>query len=258
MRIETKKTMKKYIISLFVALFALVSFASASARLSPHLFYNETVAVTGGFEGQYVFRGQKISDNVASATVAVTLPSQTDLSVTGYSNVYNKDAKVNSEFDVTLSQGYKIDDVSTLTVGGTGYFYPKASALKGLTNHSLEAFTSLGYTAFLNPTVTAGYDFNLQQVFAEGSLSQKVKLPFLAQNWSIVPSVAAGWAAARDALPEKRGLAVKDSYYYTTGKVDLVYEIENVVLGVGVRYNYLDNSKVDNNSWVGGFVTTRF
>ena len=239
--------MKKYTISLFVALFALVGLASA-----------QTVALTGGYEGQYVFRGQKISDNIASGTVTVSLPSNTELSVVAYQNTRNKDVSVNNEFDVTLSQGYSVDEVTTVTVGGTGYFYPAASTSAGETRYTFEAFSSLSYEAFLSPTVTAGYDFRLKQIFVEGSLSQDVKLPFLATNWKLVPSVAAGWAGARNLLPEQAGKAVKDSYYYVTPQVNLVYEIKHVELSVGYRYNYLFNSANSHNSWVGGAVTVKF
>lgn len=239
--------MKKYIISMLVALFALAFTASA-----------QTVSLTGGFEGQYVFRGQKISENVVNGTATVTLPSQTELSIAGYWNGNKKDADVKDEIDVTLSQGYSVDDVTTVTIGATGYFYPQANRRFEETERSYEAFASLSYEAFLNPSVTAGYDFNLKQVFAEGSISQDINLPFLAQNWKVVPSLALGFVSGRDLLPEQSGDAVKDSYYYATANVDLVYEIKNVVAGVGYRYNYLKNSTTDTNSWVGTFVTVRF
>lgn len=238
--------MKKYIISLVVALFALTAVA-----------FSQTVAVTGTFEGDYVFRGQTLGTNVGGTEVAVTLPSKTDLTVLGLWNFDNLKANVR-EIDVTLSQGYAIDSATTVKVGGTGYFYPKASAAKGQTNYTTELFGSLVYNAFLNPTVTAGYDLNLKQVFAEGSVSQPIKLFFLAKGFKLVPAATIGWGAAKDALPEKRGPAIKDAYYYATGKVDFVYEVKNVVVGAGYRYNYLDNSKVDHNDWVGGFLTVRF
>jgi len=253
--------MKKYTLSLLVALFALASVATAQTATPTPVVASESkteVSAAVGYEGQYVFRGQKVSDNVASGTVTVTLPSQTELSVTAYQNTRNGDASVNNEFDITLSQGYSLDKVTTLTVGGNGYFYPRASSKLGETPYSLEAFASVGYDAFLSPTATVAYDFYLKQLAVEGTLSQDVKLPFLASNWKLVPSVAAGWANANDLYPALKGKPVKDSYYYATAKVDLVYEIKNVVVAVGYRYNYLDNSDTDHSSWVGGSATIRF
>jgi hypothetical protein len=239
--------MKKYIISMFLALAALASVASA-----------ETVSLTGGFEGQYVFRGQKITDNVVTATAVASLPSQTELSIAGYWNGNKKDTDVLGEFDVTLSKGFSLDDVTTFTVGGTGYFYPKANRRLAETERTFEAFASLGYEAFLNPTATAGYDFNLKQTFVEGSLSTDVKLDFLLNNLKLAPALSAGFVSGRDVLPEAAGKPVKNSYYYVTGAVDVVYELKNVVLGAGYRYNYLGDSGSRTNSWVGTFVTVRF
>ncbi len=248
--------MKKYIISLIVALFAAVTFASAQVVVSEAS--KTEVSATAGFEGQYVFRGQKISNNIVTGTVTVALPTQTELSITGYQNTRDKDVDVNDEVDVTLSQGYSIDDVTTLTVGGSAYIYPGADKANEETEYTVEAFASIGYDAFLSPTATVGYDFYLKQTFVEGALSQDVKLPFLANNWKLVPSVAVGYATARDLLPEQAGRAVKDSYYYATGQIDLVYEVKNVVVAAGYRYNHLNNSAIDNNGWVGGSVTVRF
>lgn len=238
--------MKKYIISLIIALTAITSVSTA-----------ETISATAGFEGQYVFRGQKISDNVLNGEVSVALPSGTELTAAGFWNVNDKDAKT-TEVDLSLAQSFDIDAATTFTVGGTGYFYPKANTRLAETNYTLEAFATLAYNAFLNPSISAGYDFNLKQIFADGSVTQKVGLPFLADNWYLLPSVSAGYVAAKDLLPEKSGAAVKDSYYYASGKIDLVYELPNVVLGVGYRYNYLNNSTVSKNTWAGGYATVRF
>lgn len=238
--------MKKYIISLITSFVVLAAAAQA-----------QTVTATGGFEGTYVFRGVALADNVGNASLKLNLPSKTTFEVLSLWSVDGLKTSV-SEIDLNLSQAYAVDSATTLTVGGTGYFYPKASAAKGKTNYSLEAFASLGYKVFLNPTVTAGYDFNLEQLFAEGSIGQPIKLPLLASGWSLRPAAALGWAAAKDALPEKRGLAVKDSYYYLTGKIDLVYETKNTIVGVGYRHNYLDNSVTNNNTWTGAFLTVKF
>jgi hypothetical protein len=92
----------------------------------------------------------------------------------------------------------------------------------------LKHYGSLAYDAFLSPTVTAGYDLNLRQLFAEGTLSQPINLFLLAKGFKLVPAATLGWVSAKDALPELRGGPVKDSYYYLTGKIDLVYEAKNV------------------------------
>lgn len=238
--------MKKYITSLVVAFFALTAVA-----------LSQTVAVTGTFEGEHVFRGQATGKNVGGTELTINLPSKTELTVLGLWDVDTLKTNVR-EVDVSLAQGFAIDKATTFKVGGIGYFYPKASPTKGETNYTLELFGSLVYDTFLNPTVTAGYDLNLQQLFAEGTLSQPIELFFLAKGFKIVPSVALGWSAAKDSLPEKRGPAVKDSYYYATGQVDFVYEVKNVVVGAGYRRNYLNNSITVNNDWVGGFLTVRF
>ena len=250
--------MKKYIISVVAALFALLPLASGQTPAAvKQTASSTTVSLTGTFEGDYVFRGVKGGTNVGGATATLALPTNTEFAVVGLWDFAGTDSTVR-EFDVSLAQKYTIDAATTVSVGGVGYFYPKAAAAKGETNYSLEAFASLAYSAFLNPTVSAGYDFNLQQLFAEGSLSQPVKLFFLADGFKLVPSATLGWVSAKDALPEKRGRTVKDAYYYATAKLDFVYETKNAVVGVGYRYNYLDNSSVDKNTWVGGFATIKF
>ena len=238
--------MKKYITKLIVGLIAITSVS-----------FSQTVSATAGFESDYVFRGVAGGTNVGSSEVTVNLPSKTSLSVVGLWDFDNLNTTVR-EVDVTLSQGYTIDKATTLKVGGVGYFYPKAAAAKGETNYSIEVFGSLAYDAFLTPTVSAGYDLNLRQVFAEGSLSQPINLFLLAKGFKLVPAATLGWVGAKDALPERRGPTVKDSYYYVTGKLDLVYEAKNVVVGAGYRHNYLNNSVTTNNSWLGGFVTVKF
>lgn len=250
--------MKKYIISLVAALFVILpaAFSQTTAAVK-QTAPRTTVSLTGTFEGDYVFRGVQSGTNVGGAATTLTLPSNTELAVLGLWDFAGFDSTVR-EFDVSLAQKYTIDAATTVSVGGVGYFYPRAAPTKGETNYSLEAFASLAYSAFLNPTVSAGYDFNLQQLFAEGSLSQPVSLFFLANGFKLVPSAALGWVSAKDALPEKRGFSVKDAYYYATGKLDFVYETKNTVVGVGYRYNYLDNSAVTKNTWVGGFATIKF
>jgi hypothetical protein len=238
--------MKKYITKLIVGLIAITSVS-----------FSQTVSATAGFESDYVFRGVAGGTNVGTSEVTVNLPSKTSLSVVGLWDFDNLNTTVR-ELDVALTQGYAIDKATTLKVGGVGYFYPKAAPAKGETNYSVEVFGSLAYDAFLSPTVAAGYDLNLRQVFAEGSLSQPINLFLLAKGFKLVPAATLGWVGAKDALPERRGGPVKDSYYYLTGKLDLVYEAKNVVVGAGYRHNYLNNSVTTNNSWLGGFVTVKF
>lgn len=238
--------MKKYITKLIVGLIAITSVA-----------FSQTVSATAGFESDYVFRGVTGGTNVGTSEVTINLPSKTSLTVVGLWDVDNLATTVR-EVDVALAQGYSIDKTTTLKVGGVGYFYPKASAAKGQTNYSIEAFGSLAYDAFLSPTVTAGYDLNLRQLFAEGSLSQPIALPIFAKGVKLVPAATLGWVSAKDALPERRGRPVKDAYYYLTGKIDLVYETKNAVVGAGYRYNHLNNSVTNNSNWLGGFVTVKF
>ena len=78
-----------------------------------------TAGLSAGYESQYIFRGQKISDNIGSATVFVNLPSKTDLSIKTYWNYQNSTKDVNNETDVNLSQGFAIDPTTTWFVGGT-------------------------------------------------------------------------------------------------------------------------------------------
>jgi hypothetical protein len=238
--------MKKYITKLIVGLIAITSVS-----------FSQTVSATAGFESEYVFRGQASGANVGSTEFNLNLASKTNLTLLGLWNFDNLNTSVR-EIDVALTQGYAIDKATTLKVGGVGYFYPKASATNGETNYSFEVFGSLSYDAFLSPTVSAGYDLNLRQVFAEGSISQPINLFLLAKGFKLVPSATLGWVGAKDAFPELRGPTVKESYYYLTGKLDLVYEGQNVVVGAGYRHNYLNNSVTTNNNWLGGFVALKF
>lgn len=237
--------MKKYIISLVLALSAVFS------------AYAATISSTATFESDYVFRGLKTGENVAGTDVVIALPSKTELAVLGLWNT--SDFKTTArEFDVSLSKGFAIDKAATFKVAAVGYIYPKADSKIGESDFTVELLGSLVYDTFLNPTVTAGYDINLEQIFGEASLSQPISLGFLTKGLKLVPTVSVGFVGTQNLLPEKSGSPVKDSYHYLTGKLDLIYDANYLVVGVGYRQNHLNNSFTDNSNWVGGFATIRF
>lgn len=216
----------------------------------------DVVNFTVGFENQYVFRGVKVADDVANASLALDLPSKTDFDVVSYWNTTNRTPRVGDETDYAVSQGFALDSVTEWRVGTTVYTFPRVAPLKGNTTYSVEPFTSLAYKAFLTPTVLAAYDVNLREVYVEGDLSQKIPL---VGGLSLVPAVGIGYATARDLNPESNKPQVKNSYYYGTGKIDLVYSPAKFFdVGVGLRTNYLNNSVIVKNNWVGGFASVKF
>jgi hypothetical protein len=216
----------------------------------------DVVNFTVGYEDQYLFRGVKVADNVADASLALSLPSKTNFDVISYWNTTNRTPRVGDETDYAVSQGFALDSVTDLRIGTTVYTYPRVAPLKGNTTYSVEPFTSLTYKAFLSPTVLAAYDVNLREIYVEGDLSQRIPL---VGGLSLVPAVGIGYATIHDLNPESNKPQVKNSYYYGTGKIDLVYSpVKFFDVGVGLRTNYLNNSAIVKNNWAGGFATVKF
>lgn len=219
---------------------------------------NDLVNLTVGYENEYVFRGVKIAADVADASLAISLPENTDFSVISYWNTTNRTPRVGDETDFAVSQGFNLDSATQFVVGVTVYTYPKVAPLKGATTETTEPFIALKYNAFLSPTVLAAYDVNLQQVYVEGNLSQKIPVPFF-KDLALVPGVAIGYDETRDLLPDSTKASARNSYYYGTGKIDLVYSPAKFFdVAVGWRTNYLNNSAVTKNDWAGASVSVKF
>lgn len=214
-----------------------------------------TAGLTTGYESQYIFRGQKISDNVGSAAVSVSLPTNTDLSIKSYWNNKSASPSVGNETNLNLNQRLALDSASDLVIGGTVYVYPGNDPRKSQTPYTTELYTGINYKSFLNPSLRVGYNLTLKQLYTEGVLSQDIPL---VGALSLRPAAALGWVQTGDARPELVGKEVKNGYNYGYASADLVYKIKQVELSAGARYNYLADSTTTKHAWFGAAATVRF
>ena len=217
----------------------------------------QTVAISSEYVNQYVFRGQRVTNNVADASVAVSLPTHTSLSVLTYWDTKTNVVSVNRETELTLAQSFTVNKLTDVFVGATGYDYLKANTKLGQTKETYEGFAGAKFNVWGSPTVLAGYNHNLQQVFAIARAYHRIPVKHL-KNVYVVPGAEIGYTAGRNLLPNKKGAAVRDTYYYGTGKLDAVYSSANADVGFGFRANYLDESLTYKRGWFDVFASLKF
>jgi hypothetical protein len=140
-------------------------------------------------------------------------------------------SQVLQEVDTTIKYSQPVEG-ATVDIGGTLYMYPRSKVRLAQTEYTTEVFTGLKYKAFLTPAVYAYYDLNLKQLTVEGSLSQAINIT---SKLALVPSVQAGYVAARDVSPEAK-IHFRNEYRYAGGSLDLVYTFNKAAsLSVGGR-----------------------
>lgn len=223
--------------------------------LSIASFSMASVDLNVGYENEYVFRGNKIGDEIGYVEAAV---SSKNLGFTAV-GIWNTDVSSTSakfqELDLTLEALFAVQSAQ-ISVGATSFIYPSASKRLRETRYSFEAHASLSYDAFLSPAVTGYYDFNLETVTFELSFSQDLLVPGF-KRFHIVPSVDLGWANSKN-LEQYSLVRLKNEHRYVAGQLDAVYQLGAFRLASGIRHNILYDGGETKNTWYGTSASLNF
>jgi hypothetical protein len=213
-------------------------------------------SLTAGYESQYVFRGLKQADAIGTADFQATI-DKVSFDILAIAPLNHGGIKVQnlSEVDTTLRYSIPLQ-AATLDVGGVLYMYPQAHVKLAQTQYTTEEFVGLTYKAFLSPSVTAYYDNNRNAWTFEGKLSQPLAIT---SELALVPSVAAGYVDARNALPDAK-VGVDQSYRYAGGALNVVYSpTKNLSVSVGERYSLVDiTGGWAHRAWTGATLSLKF
>jgi hypothetical protein len=213
-----------------------------------------SVGLNVGYENEYVFRGNKLNDEIAYVEASVSSKNLgfTAVGIWGV-DVSNTSAKF-EELDLTLELLFPLQ-AAEISVGTNAYIYPSASKKLLETRYSFEGFVALSYEAFLTPTVAAYYDFNLETVTIELSLSQDLLVPGFKRLY-LVPSANFGWVNSKN-LEQYSPVRLKNEHRYVDGQLDLAYAAGPLRMSGGVRHNILYDGGETKNTWYGlsvGFI----
>jgi hypothetical protein len=214
-----------------------------------------SVGLNVGYENEYVFRGNKLNDEIAYVEASVSSKNLgfTAVGIWGV-DVSNTNAKF-EELDLTLEFLFPVKSAE-ISLGTTAYIYPSASKKLLETRYSFEGFVALSYEAFLSPTVAAYYDFNLETITIEASLSQDLLIPGFKRLY-VVPAVNLGWVNSKN-LEQYSPVRLKNEYRYVDGQLDLAYVAGPARVSGGVRHNILYDGGETKNTWYGLFVGLSF
>jgi hypothetical protein len=214
-----------------------------------------SVGLNVGYENEYVFRGNKLNDEIAYVEASVSSKNLgfTAVGIWGV-DVSNTNAKF-EELDLTLEFLFPVKSAE-ISLGTTAYIYPSASKKLLETRYSFEGFVALSYEAFLSPTVAAYYDFNLETITIEASLSQDLLIPGFKRLY-VVPAVNLGWVNSKN-LEQYSPVRLKNEHRYIDGQLDLAYVAGPARVSGGVRHNILYDGGETKNTWYGLFVGLNF
>jgi hypothetical protein len=214
-----------------------------------------SVSLNVGYENEYVFRGNKLNDEIGYVEASVSSDNLT-FTVTGIwgLDVSSTSAKLD-ELDLTVEALLPVQSAQ-ISVGATSYIYPSASKKLLETRYSFEGFVAISYDAFLSPTVGAYYDFALETITFELSLSQDLLVPGFDRLY-VVPGVNVGWVNAKNA-EQYSPLRIKNEYRYVDGQLDLAYVAGPLRVAGGVRHNILYDGGETKQTWYGMSVGLNF
>ncbi|MEM9025604.1 MAG: TorF family putative porin [Verrucomicrobiota bacterium] len=189
----------------------------AAAALSASLTAQElSISSTVGFESVYSFRGTKLANEIFHGAV--------DLSYgdfyTGIWTAQPVTGSEENEIDFYGGYGFEVTETISIDLGGTVYYYPEAGSGEEST---FEAFLGAAFDTILSPSAYIYYDFDLETLTVEGSISHKVKL---AKSTYLKLKAYLGQFDPEDG---------KEKYYFGA-KADLVYKFNDSTTGsIGVR-----------------------
>ena len=249
--------MKKIIASLALAGMSVVGLTAASSDYTGESVDDLSITGTFGFETEYVFRGKERAQQSFQPSIELGFPilggdlyggMWTNLPVNS-AQLVNADGNFtaspygsnNSEIDFYIGYAYTIEDIVTLDVGYTYYWYPEAGdGFNSFVSRSNEIFFGVSLDVLLNPSVYYYYDFNLQQNVVEGSIGYSFDLSQATsmQGFSLDLGGYLGYLSADRFAGDQTGPQWSNGYVYLGTTVDLVYNFsENVSSSVGARWS---------------------
>jgi len=212
--------MMKYF-TLSAALLGAIAMAPAAQAQSASSFFDD-IEVTSTIDtvSEYVFRGISFGEN--------SVQPGTELSVYGltvgswYSAGFGKSSAVQvDELNLYASYQLPLDGALQASIGGTAYIFPQGVNIldgDGGTVASYEANATVGLQdVFLSPSVTAAYDFTLDNFTIEGNLSHSFDLP--RDGWSAELGLNAGYVELDSPFQATTLADAFDSYQYGTATI---------------------------------------
>lgn len=191
-----------------------------------------------GFETEYVFRGIEYAGN----SLQVSLQGNyQDAYFGAWTNEPTEREEIyGSEIDLYAGYGYAINDSLIADFGATVYYYPD---VEGIDNDTFEIYTGLSLDSAARPSLYAFYDFDLDTLTLEGSVSQSYEID---ERHAIAFGAAAGW------VDEENG----GEYWYYKVTADYIFtfsETMNATLGAraGGNDDHRGPGGKEANAWAG-------
>ncbi len=228
-----------FIAALFVGICASLSAQQTPNKVQETAASSLSVDSSIDFEGQYWFRGKKVTD--AATQPAVNL-NYKDFTLGVWSSIPAK-SNNNHELDVLANYSKDIGNF-TYALGATGYFYPDSNLL----HRSYEFNTSLTYNTIfgISPSVTYYHDIILNSNTYQFGLTRSWDL---CDKLSLDASVTVGHTQINQIFPAR--------YTYYQGTLDFNYSVnKKTKTFFGIRYTgnndgtSSDNLRV-NSFWLG-------
>lgn len=177
--------------------------------------------VTLGYESEYVFRGVQLAD--ASIQAAVDF-AYGDFYGGIWTNQPASEISTANEVDYYAGYEFVVTDLISADAGFTYYQYPDAS------EDTTEVFFGLNLDAVLAPSLYVFYDFDLETITFETSVSHEIELD---EKNTIVLGGYVGYADPDDAA----------SYWYYGATAEVVYSLaENASVSLGLRASSNDSA----------------
>lgn len=229
-----------------------VSALALSSVLANIALGQYTVTMSTAFEGEYIFRGQRLAEQTVMPSIEL-----------GYENFYTgiwaalpavggiSDNRGN-EFDFYGGYGVQVSEMLSLDFGGTIFYYPE------LADPDADEFTYEPYIGasldmeYVDPSLYLYYDFETEAFTAEVSGGHSFAVP-MDQPVSLDVSAFLGFVEPDQA----------DEYFYYGASADVVYSVTDsstISAGLRVSLNTEDDLEgVDGDFFWGGVsFTTQF
>jgi len=205
------------------------------------------------FESEYVFRGQKLAGESFQPSVEAGLPIGMGDAYAGIWSSQSIDGTPDNEVNFYGGFALPLDEVFSLDVGGTYYYYPDKGATP---NREKEIYVGGAADVMLNPSLYVFYNFSLEQLLFEGAIGHS----FMLTEFSAFEVGAfVGSGNAKDANSDQAPGKPSNGFWYFGGTADLVYALNEIsAASVGVRYSNLQDGPTKENIWWGASLSFGF
>jgi uncharacterized protein (TIGR02001 family) len=210
----------------------------------------EDLAVTGqvGYESDYVFRGQKVSNEDVAVVSFATEYKKVYVGMDSFWSIASED--FSSEVDLFV--GMKVDDVlfdgTFVDVGIVGYFYNA-----DFSPDTTEIYVGVGADLYIvDLDGYLYYDIDRESLTAIASATNTLQLTDKAPVFGKLFLITRGELGFVNDNDELSVNPVDYKYGFASVSTDLVVFVKDAKLSVGARYNYTDDEDVvdiDDLSW---------